>query len=100
MALITDTTTRTTHAPAMAVEDLYKDIHKGIRADLFAVTGQAGRIDPLDRPGRADLAERVRFSVDLLVSHADHEDAVIQPVLEVERPDLAEIIEADHHRLE
>lgn len=108
MAMITDTATATdtdtsTHridAPAMAALDLYKDIHKAIRADLFAVTGRAGEVDPLDRRGRADLADRVRFSVDLLVSHADHEDTVIQPVLETERPDLAEIIATDHHRLE
>ena len=25
---------------------LYRDVHKGIRAELFAVTSQAGRIDP------------------------------------------------------
>ncbi len=89
-----------TEAPAMVALDLYKDIHKGIRADLFAVTGRAGSLDPADAAGRAALAEAVRFSVDLLVSHAEHEDTVIQPVLEVERPDLAEVIAADHHGLE
>jgi len=89
-----------TEAPAMVALDLYKDIHKGIRADLFSVTGRAGSLDPTDAAGRAALAEAVRFSVDLLVSHAEHEDRVIQPVLEVERPDLAEVIAADHHGLE
>ncbi len=100
MALITDITTHRTEAPALVVLDLYKDIHKGIRADLFSVTARAGEVDPLDRPGRVDLARRVRAGVDLLVSHAHHEDTVIQPVLETERPDLAELIAADHHRLE
>lgn len=89
-----------TEAPTMVALDLYKDIHKGIRADLFSVTGRAGSLDPADAAGRAALAEAVRFSVDLLVSHAEHEDRVIQPVLEVERPDLAEVIAADHHGLE
>lgn len=89
-----------TSAPAMATVDLYLNIHKGIRADLFSVTGRAGSLDAGDRAGRVALADAVRFSVDLLVSHADHEDTVIQPVLEVERPDLAEIIAGDHHGLE
>ncbi|MCB1016578.1 MAG: hemerythrin domain-containing protein [Acidimicrobiales bacterium] len=86
--------------PAMATVDLYLDIHKGIRADLFSVTGRAGSLDPADAAGRAALAEAVRWSVDLLVSHAEHEDTVVQPVLEVERPDLAEVIATDHHGLE
>ena len=99
MALTTDPQILT-EAPAMATVDIYLDIHKGIRADLFAVTGRAGSLDPADAVGRAQLAEAVRTSVDLLVSHAEHEDTVIQPVLEVERPDLAEVIAADHAGLE
>lgn len=99
MTLTTDSQILTS-APAMATVDLYLDIHKGIRADLFAVTGRAGSLDPADAAGRAALADAVRFSVDLLVSHAEHEDTVVQPVLEAERPDLAEVIAADHHGLE
>ena len=99
MALTTDPQILT-EAPAMAPVDLYLNIHKGIRADLFAVTGRAGSLDPADTVGRAQLAEAVRTSVDLLVSHAEHEDTVIQPVLDVERPDLAELIAADHAGLE
>jgi hypothetical protein len=76
--------------------DLYKDIHKGIRADLFAVTGEAGRLDPADRVGRAALAEHVHRTVDLLVVHAEHEDTHIDPVLAVHHPDLAEHITSDH----
>lgn len=99
MALTTDSQILT-EAPAMAVVDIYLDIHKGIRADLFAVTGRAGSLDPADAAGRARLGAAVRSSVELLVSHAEHEDTVIQPVLEVERPDLAEVIAADHAGLE
>jgi hypothetical protein len=99
MALTTDSQI-ITEAPAMATVDIYLDIHKGIRADLFSVTGRAGSLDPADAAGRAALADAVRFSVDLLVSHAEHEDNFILPVLEVERPDLAEVIAADHAGLE
>lgn len=80
--------------------DLYRDIHKGIRAELFAVTGTAGNLDPQDAVGRAALADHVRSTLDVLVSHADHEDHVIQPALEAELPEMAARVEADHGALE
>jgi hypothetical protein len=80
--------------------DLYRDIHKGIRAELFAVTGSAGNLDPADRAGRADLARHVDGVVEMLSAHAEHEDTAIQSVLEVHAPALAEQIAADHPALE
>ncbi|WCO68130.1 hemerythrin domain-containing protein [Iamia majanohamensis] len=76
--------------------DLYRDIHKGIRTELFATTVEAGRTDPADPAARAALADRVAGLAALLVSHAHHEDAAIDPVLEVHRPDLAEAVTTDH----
>lgn len=80
--------------------DLYRDIHKGIRSELFRITTAAGRLDPADRAGRVALAEDVDRLVELLVTHAEHEDGAIQPELERHLPDLAERIEADHLTLE
>jgi len=80
--------------------DLYRDIHKGIRSELFAVTTAAGSLDPADRAGRADLAGHVHAVADLLVQHAEHEDAVVQPALETHLPALAETIAIDHPVLE
>ncbi len=80
--------------------DLYKDIHKGIRSELFAITLEAGRTDAADRAGRALLAERVTGVVELLVTHAEHEDDAIQPSLESHLPDLAARVELDHLTLE
>jgi hypothetical protein len=80
--------------------DLYRDIHKGIRAELFAVTSTAGSIDPSDRCDRAALADHVVSVAGVLESHAHHEDAVIDPVLERHLPDLAAVINDDHARLE
>jgi hypothetical protein len=80
--------------------DLYKDIHKGIRTELFSVTTEAGRLDPSQGAARAALARHVSDVVDLLTGHAEHEDAAIQPVLEARLPDLAERIEVDHLTLE
>ena len=62
----TESTIVTTH--------LYRDVHKGIRSELFAVTAQAGRIDPASDPAREELADHVRAMVAMLEGHAGHED--------------------------
>lgn len=80
--------------------DIYRDIHKAIRTELFAVTTEAGSLDAAQGIGRAALASHVGAVVDLLVGHAEHEDGAIQPVLEAELPNLAERVGADHHALE
>lgn len=89
-----------TAALAPVAMDLYRDIHKAIRVELFAVTTEAGRLDPAQGLARAALATHVTDVVELLVAHAEHEDAAIQPALEVELPDLANRIEVDHLTLE
>ncbi len=80
--------------------DLYRDIHKAIRSELFGATVDAGRVDPADRSGRQALAHRVDDLVELLVTHAEHEDTAVQPALEIHMPRLAERIECDHAGLE
>lgn len=89
-----------TSLPRSVTGDLYRDIHKAIRSELFTVTGSAGNIDPADRDARLALAAHVDSLVGLLVSHAEHEDVHIQPVMEVHLPALAASVEADHRRLE
>jgi len=83
-----------------ATVDLYRDIHKGIRAELFAITTAAGSIDPGSRIDRAALADHIVSVAAVLESHAHHEDVVIDPVLAVHLPALAEEITMDHERLE
>jgi hypothetical protein len=88
-------------SPLAAVTlDLYRDIHKAIRVELFAVTSSAGRVDPSQGIARASLASHVNDLVQLLVTHAEHEDAAIQPALERHLPELAERVEVDHLTLE
>ena len=89
----TDTTTTRFE---LVTFDLYKDIHKGIRAELFALTESAGRTDPSDDVARAALADHVRSVHALLESHAEHEDAVLQPAVEELLPEVAERIAVDH----
>ena len=78
----------------------YRDIHKGIRAELFSVVTEAGRVDPGDRTVRTEFAGHVGRVVELLVAHAEHEDAHVQPVLEAELPHLAERVPAEHAALD
>lgn len=82
------------------VFDLYRDIHKGIRGELFALTTSAGQADPSDAAARSDLARHTDSVVSLLVSHAHHEDAALMPVFERSLPDLAERIASDHDALD
>jgi len=78
------------------VLDLYRGIHKGIRAELFAVVGEAGRVDASDEQGLAALDGQVRAVANLLEVHAATEDQHIGPVLDEHVPVIAERIAADH----
>jgi hypothetical protein len=80
--------------------DLYRDIHKGIRAELFAVTAAAGSIDPDDRGERRAHATRVQDLVDLLEHHAGHEDSNIDPVLAGIAPAISAEISVAHAELD
>jgi len=80
--------------------EIYRDIHKGIRADLFAATNSAGTLDPSDTIGRRAVADHVQRLGDFLIEHAEHEDAVILPVLHAELPALGERIASDHARID
>jgi hypothetical protein len=80
--------------------DLYRDIHKGLRAELFALTGSAGTLDPSDTVGWIALADHTRAMERTLASHAHHEDTFIDPTLREHAPALAEVVVADHERLD
>jgi hypothetical protein len=80
--------------------DAYRDIHKGIRAELFAVTASAGNTDPGDREGRAVLSAHVVEVIALLADHAHHEDTHLLPVLEEHLPVLFERNATEHTALE
>jgi hypothetical protein len=78
--------------------DPLRDIHKAIRAALFAVTAEAGRVDPSDDLSVAALEGEVRDVARFLADHAAHEDEHFG--LPVHLPDIAEQVERDHAALD
>ena len=80
--------------------DAYRDIHKAIRSELFAVTTCAGRVDVSDELDVVTFTSHLDSVVRLLAEHAEHEDDHIQPILHDHLPELAETIELDHARFE
>ena len=95
------TTTATTPTPSPMVPfDLYKDIHKAIRVNLFDVVAEAGRLDPSDRGARIAHAGRVVDLVDFLVAHANHEDTHVDAAVAQVVPDEAPALMAEHVDLE
>lgn len=76
--------------------DLYRDIHKAIRSELFDVTVAAGRVDVADELDLASFVGHLGQVATLLEEHAEHEDVHIQPALVQHGPALAEQIERDH----
>src|SRR4051812_9817277 len=97
MAVI-DTVTPSTYE--LVAVDTYRDIHKGIRSDLFALTGEAGRLDPSCPGDVAAVAAHLDATVNMLVVHAGHEDAHLTPAMADHLPDLVTTIERDHAVLE
>ena len=80
--------------------DLYANAHKGLRALLFEAAAQAARTDPGDEHEVNSLASRVRELVAWLDQHAEHEDAVVMPVLAAIAPDIHAALRSDHARVD
>ena len=80
--------------------DLYRDVHKAIRVEMFAVVTNAGRLDVSDHYGCLDVADQVESLVNFLRRHAEHEDGSIQAPLEQAAPDIAARVAREHEALE
>ena len=80
--------------------DVYRNIHKGIRGELFGVTIAAGQLDPADEGSRAELRDRIDTVVWLLGMHAHHEDHWFLDMIEAHAPQIGERIVSDHALLD
>jgi hypothetical protein len=95
-----DPTTRGAVSPRLRHVDPnpLRDIHKGIRAALFAVTSAAGRVDPADDFEVAALNSEIADVAKLLADHAHHEDEHFVP--STLPADLGERMEREHELLD
>jgi hypothetical protein len=80
--------------------DMYRNIHKGLRHELFGITEAIGGVDPANDAAVEATAARLEGVVRLLISHAEHEDEFLQPAIEDKAPALAQVIAEEHPRLE
>jgi hypothetical protein len=78
----------------------YRDIHKGIRAELFDVTSTAGRLDPADPVSWMALVDHLTDVQNTLTTHAHHEDTFVDPMVVQFDTELAGSIESDHVHLD
>jgi Hemerythrin HHE cation binding domain len=77
--------------------DFYREIHKGIRLSMFELVLDIGRLDVAD-PVAVDHALADHGSLfNMLDLHHAHEDTWIQPLIDEHAPELARMIEAQHH---
>ncbi|MGI5262146.1 hemerythrin domain-containing protein [Streptomyces angustmyceticus] len=80
--------------------DLYRNVHMGQRARLFALAVELGSAD-VSQPGTAaEQAERCLAMTQELREHADHEDTFIHGLLRERAPEAADALEAEHVRLD
>lgn len=80
--------------------NLYTYIHKGIRFELSDLLRAAGNLDFSDRDAAQALVKRLRFSLQLMNEHAEHEDQFVEPLLQACAPHLARRVAATHKVLE
>lgn len=77
--------------------DLYRGIHKAMRALMGDVLVAVGRADPADEPEFARACARVVELADFCTGHLMHENEFIHPALEARQPGSSERVAHEHH---
>ncbi|MFG2191329.1 hemerythrin domain-containing protein [Streptomyces sp. NPDC048639] len=80
--------------------DLYRNVHMGQRARLFALAVDVGSADTTDPEPLKAVVDRCLAMTQELREHADHEDAFIHPLLRDRAPAAAGALDAEHLRLD
>lgn len=76
--------------------DVYRNIHKGLRAMLLDLVTKSGRTDFHDAEEVASLIGATQDIFELLEGHAHKEDQFIMPLLRKAVPQLAAEFDAQH----
>jgi len=85
---------------ALSREDLYRPIHKALRALLSDTLMAIGRMDVHDTLELAQTTQRVLQVLDFMRAHLKHENAFIHPALEARAPGASGHIAHDHEHHE
>jgi hypothetical protein len=80
--------------------DIYRNVHKGIRLEMFAVTTALGSLDPDDTEACRAFDARFRGLELLLAKHAMHEDEHLEQAITDALGDHAAQLAVDHVVLE
>jgi len=85
-----------TSANAAARHDLYRFIHKGLRAALFDSVRALGLLDADDAGERERVLDRAERLLALLAAHVKHEDDFVHRAIEARQPGGAQHTAGDH----
>ncbi|HEY3421478.1 MAG TPA: hemerythrin domain-containing protein [Methanomassiliicoccales archaeon] len=76
--------------------ELYKNIHKGQRFEMFRISDLAGQAEPEDPESLTRLSARIAAFRDELRNHAHTEETYVHPILAQRVPGGARKLEQDH----
>lgn len=80
--------------------DVYRDIHKAVRAELFEGARRLGRADWRDQAEVEALQARVGRLIVELRDHVRHEEEHMHPLIERRVPGAVGVLRADHEQQE
>jgi iron-sulfur cluster repair protein YtfE (RIC family) len=76
--------------------ELYKNIHKGQRLEMFRISESAGRAEQNDPEGLARLSSRIAALRNEMRNHARIEETYVHPILAQRVPGGSRKLEQDH----
>src|SRR5215472_9449501 len=76
--------------------DIYRQIHKAMRASMCDAMLAAGEFDPMDDGARTQFLTRVREMLSFARGHLDKEDKFIHPAMELRAPGSTKVTAEDH----
>jgi hypothetical protein len=79
-----------------ATYDIYRNIHKALRACLADTMLRLGRLDCEDDAEVRTVLEQVRSVAAFMAGHLFHEDCFVHPALEARRPGSAAVTAHEH----
>ena len=76
--------------------DIYRQIHKAMRACMCDALLAAGQFDPMDDGARAQFLTRVREMLSFARAHLDKEDKFVHPAMDARAPGSSKKTAEDH----